>query len=184
MPESLIAEPTDSAWKSGLPYRPNVGICLFGPGGHVFAGRLTPNPDGWPDPERTAPGADWSMPQGGIDAGEDLETAARRELWEETGVTSASLLAIGEPSWTYDFPARGAPSHKLHPFRGQQQRWVAFRFDGSEAEIRVDAAHTHEPAEFLEWAWRPLADLPSIGLLHRRPVYAAVAALFAPYASP
>ncbi|WP_181705007.1 RNA pyrophosphohydrolase [Chthonobacter rhizosphaerae] len=175
--------PAADDWKAGLPHRPNVGICLFNRSGLVFAGRLVPNPDGWPDPERTAPGADWSMPQGGIDPGEDIEAAARRELWEETGVTTATLLAITDDWILYDFPSRGAPTHKLHPFRGQRQRWAAFRFEGEDGEVRIDAAHTHEPAEFLEWAWRPLADLPGIGLHHRRPVYQQVLTLFGRFAA-
>ncbi len=157
-----------------LPYRPNVGICLFDREGRVFAGRAILNPFGWPDPEVFDVGADWAMPQGGIDPGEEIVIAARRELWEETGVTSAEILAVTDEAWTYDFPARGAPEHKLFPFRGQRQRWAAFRFTGRDDEIDVSAAHTDEPAEFLEWRWRPLAELPAVGALHRRPIYARV----------
>jgi putative (di)nucleoside polyphosphate hydrolase len=162
-----------------LPYRPNVGICLFNAAGLVFAGRAIRNPLGWPDPEVFDEGADWGLPQGGIDAGEDIVAAARRELWEETGVVSVDLLGVTDDWWSYDFPARGAPTHKLHPFRGQRQRWAAFRFTGDEREITVAAVHTHEPAEFLEWRWRPLQDLPAIGALHRRAVYARVVEAFA-----
>lgn len=161
-----------------LPFRPNVGICLFNAAGLVFAGRAILNPEGWPDPEVFDVGSDWGLPQGGIDAGEDIVAAARRELWEETGVRSAELIAVTEDWWRYDFPARGARSHKLHPFRGQMQRWAAFRFTGDEREITVAADHCAEPAEFLEWRWRPLADLPTIGALHRRAVYARVAEAF------
>ncbi|SFM69686.1 putative (di)nucleoside polyphosphate hydrolase [Pleomorphomonas diazotrophica] len=161
-----------------LPYRPNVGICLFNAEGLVFAGRAYANPFGWPDPEIFAEGADWALPQGGIDANEDIVTAARRELWEETGVTSAALIAVTQEWWSYDFPVRGARIHKLHPFRGQRQRWVAFRFTGEESEITVAATHTEEPPEFLEWRWRPLAELPSVAPLHRRQQYARVVSAF------
>lgn len=158
-------------WREGLPHRPNVGICLIDRRGFVFVGRVFPNPDGWPDPERTAEGADWCMPQGGIDPGEDIASAALRELWEETGVTSATIVRLTDAWWSYDFPARGAPSHKLYPFRGQTQVWAAARFEGKDDEIRLDALHTHEPAEFLEWAWRPFSDVLTCGILHRRPNY-------------
>jgi putative (di)nucleoside polyphosphate hydrolase len=159
---------------SRLPYRPNVGIVLFNAAGLVFAGRAFPNPHGWPDPEVMADGADWCMPQGGVDPDEDIVAAARRELWEETGVVSAELVAVTGQAWRYDFPERGAPSHKLHPFRGQEQRWAAFQFTGDESEIRIGAEHTAEPAEFAEWRWRPLEELPRSCPAHRREVYGRV----------
>ena len=43
-------------------------------------------------PEIILPGCAWQMPQGGIDPDEDAEAAAKRELWEETGVTSVAVL--------------------------------------------------------------------------------------------
>jgi len=52
-----------------LPYRSNVGIMMVNEKGYVFVGqRLDNNQNAW------------QMPQGGIDAGEDPETAAYREL--------------------------------------------------------------------------------------------------------
>ena len=86
--------------------------------------------------------------------------AARRELREETGVTSAALLAATPDWWAYDFPAYAGPPHKLCAFRGQRQRWVAFRFTGSRAEFDITQPNGDEPAEFSEWAWLPLAEMP------------------------
>jgi putative (di)nucleoside polyphosphate hydrolase len=51
------------------------------------------------------PGLDWQMPQGGIDPDEDIVAAARRELAEETGVTSAAVLAVTEDWWRLRLPA-------------------------------------------------------------------------------
>ena len=63
-------------------HRPNVGVVLFRHDGRVWLGRRA----GAPGPDN------WQFPQGGVDKGEDLEAAALRELAEETGVTSVTLL--------------------------------------------------------------------------------------------
>src|SRR3954465_1553426 len=88
-------------------------------------------------PEYILPGFDWQMPQGGIDPNENPRPAAERELYEETGVTSIAYL--GEtPDWlVYDFPPYPGPPHRLAHFRGQRQKWFAYRFLGQESEISV-----------------------------------------------
>src|SRR4051812_514947 len=67
------------------PYRPNVGVALFNASGRVLIGRRFRD-DG---PEIILPGLEWQMPQGGIDEAENPREAVMRELWEETGVSSA-----------------------------------------------------------------------------------------------
>lgn len=37
----------------------------------------------------------WEIPSGGVDAGEEFEAAARRELLEETGCTGGELIYLG-----------------------------------------------------------------------------------------
>jgi predicted NUDIX family NTP pyrophosphohydrolase len=44
--------------------------------------------------------APWGIPKGLLDAGEDNETAARRETWEETGVTAGELTPLGSITYT------------------------------------------------------------------------------------
>ena len=70
-----------------LPYRPCVGIMLINRQGLVWVGRRRPKWAG----DGTA--HIWQMPQGGITAGEAAADAALRELEEETGVTSVTVLA-------------------------------------------------------------------------------------------
>ncbi|MEM7291484.1 MAG: RNA pyrophosphohydrolase [Pseudomonadota bacterium] len=136
-------------WREGKPYRPNVGICLINSSKRVWFGK-TPS-DG---PEKVTEKRCWQMPQGGIELSEDLVEAARRELWEETGVTSVEVLQVTTDWWCYDFPIDHTPAnHKLDAFCGQQQRWVAFRFTGEDTEIEISAEHTDEPREFLDWKW-------------------------------
>ena len=164
--------------EAALPYRPNVGVALFNPAGLVFAGHAVN--DG---PEVVDAAHPWQMPQGGIDPAEDIAAAARRELWEETGIADASVLAVTEQWWPYDFPAYDGPPHKLSAFRGQTQRWVALRFEGDEAAI--DLAHPPPGCvvEFTRWAWMRLGDLPDLVMPHKRASYLKVAEAFGRFAA-
>lgn len=160
-----------------LPYRFNVGIALFNDDGRVLIARRLRD-DG---PEIIYPGHEWQMPQGGVDAGEDTEAAARRELWEETGVVSADLLALTDAWLPYEFPPFAGPAHKLTAFRGQMQRWAAMRFTGRESEIDVTATRNGEEPEFDLWRWERLEAAVDLVVPFKRATYAAVAELFAAY---
>lgn len=164
---------------AGRPYRPNIGIALFNRDGQVLIGRTESS-----GPEIVLPGFDWQMPQGGIDEAEDLEAAARRELWEETSAVSAQLLDITGEWWSYDFPAYGGPVHKLTPFAGQRQRWAAFRFTGTDSEIDVASPTGGQPQEFFAWRWERLERAPDLVVPYKRQVYRKVAAAFARFAVP
>jgi putative (di)nucleoside polyphosphate hydrolase len=160
------------------PYRPNVGIALFNASGRVLIAKRFQD-DG---PEIILPGFEWQMPQGGIDANEDPRPAAQRELYEETGVTSVDYL--GEtPDWlTYEFPPYDGPPHRLAVFRGQRQKWFAFRFLGDEREITVADRRNDQEPEFDAWRWERLERVPELVVPFRREVYAAVAREFARFA--
>ncbi len=148
-------------------YRPNVGVVLFHPDGRVWYGRRA----GGHSPHS------WQFPQGGVDDGEDLEAAARRELFEETGVTSAELIARTEQWIAYDFPADYSGSKHARGWIGQKQQWFAFRFTGAESEIDLEA---HGEIEFDAWRWGPLSDAPDLIVPFKRACYEEVVAAFAP----
>lgn len=83
-----------------LPYRPCVGLVVLNKEGLVWAGRRIVIPGDEMDGATQL----WQMPQGGIDKGEDPAVASLRELYEETGMKSVSLLAEA-PNWiNYDLP--------------------------------------------------------------------------------
>ncbi len=87
--------------------------------------------------------------------GEDPLAAAYRELYEETGIRSVSLLAEA-PDWiNYDLPSHLIGIGLKGKYRGQRQRWYAFRFEGEESEIAINPPPGgHEP-EFDAWEWSP-----------------------------
>lgn len=150
-------------------YRPNVGLAVFNPAGLVWFGRRV----------RTPPPYNWQFPQGGIDRGEDLEAAARRELEEETGITSVALLGRTAGWITYDFPAEVRGAKILQGNRGQAQVWFAFRFEGDEAEIALER---HHQIEFDAWRWARLDEVVDLVVPFKQDAYRQVVRAFAPYA--
>ena len=151
-------------------YRPNVGVVVFGPGGLVWLGRRA----GAEGPHN------WQFPQGGVDDGEYLEAAARRELHEETGINSVALLGRTEGWLCYDFPAGWSGSKAQRGWKGQKQVWFAFRFTGSDDEVNLAA---HQPPEFDAWRWARLDEASETVIPFKRATYDHVVQAFAPHAA-
>ena len=165
---------------NGLNYRPCVGIALINRAGLVFIGRRRNKKQ----PEHVAPGHEWQMPQGGIDEGEAPYRAALRELWEETNVSSVSLIAEAPDWYSYDLPGDVSKKAWRGRYQGQTQKWFAFRFEGADDEIDIDrpGGGRHKP-EFDAWRWEPMANLPDLIIPFKRPVYERVVAAFAGHAA-
>jgi len=146
-----------------LGYRPCVGVMLVNAAGKAFVGKRIDNKEGdW-----------WQMPQGGVDAGEELEPAMLRELGEEAGVRPEHLEIAARLSEDlfYDLPGELVGKLWGGRYRGQQQSWFLVRFTGTDADIDLDA---HDHPEFCEWKWVDPELLPELIVPFKREVYQAV----------
>lgn len=160
-------------------YRPCVGLALFNAEGLVFIGRRANKSLR----EHVAPGHEWQMPQGGIDAGETPLQAAIRELQEETNVTSVALLAES-PGWlAYDLPSDIGKQAWKGRWRGQAQKWFAFRLTGPDSEIDIATPAGGHKAEFDAWRWERLERTVDLIIPFKQGVYREVEALFSPFAA-
>ena len=152
-----------------LPYRPCVGVMLLNPEGLVFVGRRI---------DQTVEG--WQMPQGGIDPGETPAVAALRELKEEIGTDKAELVREMDEWLTYDLPAHLLGAALKGRYRGQRQKWLAMRFQGTDSDINI---RTEEP-EFAEWKWLAMEALPRLIVPFKRDTYTKVIEEFRDLAFP
>jgi len=154
-----------------LPYRKCVGIMLLNSDNKVWVGhRITAT--------KTQEQKLWQMPQGGIDKGEEPEKAARRELYEETGIKTISLLAEA-PDWiSYDLPEELIGTALKGKYRGQSQRWFAYRFEGDESEIEINPPPGDEKAEFDQWKWVDMSGLPDLIVPFKKQLYISVVRTF------
>ena len=150
-----------------LPYRPCAGIMLVNAEGRVFVGQRM---DRYSDA--------WQMPQGGIDDGEDAQTAALRELQEETGIDPSlvSIVAHSKEEHLYDLPPELKGKIWGGKYRGQRQSWFLLRFNGQDSDVNIETKHQ----EFSAWRWSDLDDVEKLIVPFKRELYHNVIAEFAP----
>ncbi|MCB1529767.1 MAG: RNA pyrophosphohydrolase [Rhodospirillales bacterium] len=146
-----------------LPYRPCVGIALFNSAGKVFVGERI-----------DTPGA-WQMPQGGIDAGEDIKLAALREIKEEIGTDKAEILRVLDKTIPYDLPPHLLGNLWDGKYKGQEQTWVAMRFTGIDNDIVLDA---DDHPEFSRWQWVGLEETLGLIVPFKRDTYLQIIEAF------
>ena len=139
-----------------LPLRLGVGIIVLNKENKVFVGKRRDNPIN-----------KWQMPQGGVDRGENLVNAMKRELKEETNIRSIKILKELK-GWTeYELPDYLLGKIWRGKYRGQKQKWFIVRFLGRDEEINIKTTHP----EFIEWQWLDIENLPSVIVHFKKKVY-------------
>lgn len=146
-------------------YRPCVGIMLLSKTGKIFAANRI-----------DYPGQYWQMPQGGIEADEDILLAAKRELLEETSISSVELLHHHDEWLYYDLPDDLRQKLWNGKYVGQKQKWHCFAFTGDESEINI---HTEHP-EFIAWQWMDIDELSDYIVPFKRKLYQEIIEVFSP----
>jgi 8-oxo-dGTP pyrophosphatase MutT (NUDIX family) len=104
-------------------------------------------------PEGKPPGL-WALPKGRIDAGEQGEATALREVAEETGAHGRSLGKLGDVKYTFTWPPKPAEGERIFKIVSFfLVRYVGGRLGDVPEEFR------HEVAEV---KWLPLEDAPRL----------------------
>ena len=148
---------------SHLPYRPCVGIVLFNTDNKVFVGERLDNPGAW------------QLPQGGIDDGETIEQAFYREMLEEIGTDKAEIIRVHEKTLKYDLPQHLLGKLWNGKYRGQEQTWIAGRYQGNEADINI---YYDKFPEFKAYQWVSLNEILDLIVPFKRDTYREVISAF------
>ena len=140
-----------------LPLRNGVGIMVINKE-KVFVGKRIDNQEAW------------QMPQGGVDNNEDIKSAALRELYEETGITSVKIIAVSKYKYSYLLPENLLGKIWKGKFKGQEQKWFLMKFLGNDNEININM----KDPEFSEWRWVNPDDLKKLIVSFKKNLYMKV----------
>tara|TARA_B100000959_G_C14923919_1_gene600716 strand:+ start:854 stop:1327 length:474 start_codon:yes stop_codon:yes gene_type:complete len=142
--------------KKGLPLRLGVGAIVLNNKNRVFVGKRKDNPVD-----------KWQMPQGGVNEGEKLIDAMRRELQEETGIKNIKILKEIDGWSQYELPENLLGKIWRGKYRGQKQKWFIVKFMGKDDEIDLKTSNH----EFIEWKWLDIESLPGVIVGFKKKVY-------------
>ena len=118
----------------------------------------------------------WQFPQGGLDEGEDLLEAVKREIHEETGIKAndIKLLAEAPRPTVYEFPENRKDKRAGH--RGQVHRWFLFRLESSDETITLG-----DQKEFRAWKWTKMDAMIKSVVSFKKPIYQQLGDYFEAY---
>ena len=138
-------------------YRIGVGIILLNKKKKVFVGKRI-------DIKSKA----WQIPQGGVIKGEELEDAAYRELYEETGVKKVKIVFKSKKWFQYNIPLLLKKKLWKGKYLGQKQKWFVMKFNGNE---KKDINLNINKAEFCDWKWVNLNELENLIVPFKKEMY-------------
>ena len=98
----------------------------------------------------------WQLPQGGVDHGENVSQALKREMTEELGTSEFEILKTADGSTQYDFPTE-VMSPIANDFNGQSLWWHLLKFK-SGALPQLDKAIDKEFSSFQWVEWEVACD--------------------------
>ena len=139
-----------------LPLRLGVGAIVLNNKNRVFVGKRKDNPVD-----------KWQMPQGGVNEGEKLIDAMKRELKEETGIKNIKILKEIDGWSEYELPENLLGKIWRGKYRGQKQKWFIVKFLGKDNEINLKTSNH----EFIEWKWLDIESLPGVIVEFKKRVY-------------
>ena len=147
-------------------YRKCAGIVVFNNEGLVFLGNRIRFKNAW------------QFPQGGIENNESIEEASRRELYEETGIKTVTLVAVEDTPIRYTFNKVVQSNFRKKGIEtnGQDVYFSLFYFNGNEEEINLK---TTTP-EFNKYKWDSLDFAVKNVVSFKRKTYRSIAKKFKP----
>ena len=136
--------------------RQGVGVIVLNQNNEVFVAKRKDNPID-----------KWQMPQGGININETPLNAMKRELAEETSITTIKLLKEIDNWFEYELPPNLLGKIWKGKYRGQKQKWFIVKFNGNDGEINLNTKHP----EFIEWKWIDYKSLTDVIVDFKKDVY-------------
>ena len=90
----------------------------------------------------------WKLPQGGVESGESLAAAIKREMYEELKLKDYQITKIYSSLFKYRWPA----NYSIRGYKGQSQSLCLLEYQGAKDAIVLDY-------ENRDYKWVPIDDL-------------------------